>query len=1390
MTVAGVALPAEREIGAEAVWRMRRIAVCAVLFAVAFLQQPGRLVADTKLDLVADPVRFLGRALNLWEPEGFAGQLQNQAYGYLFPIGPVFALADVLQVPGWAIQRLWWGIVLSTAFLGARALAARLGIGTPATQLLAGLAYALAPRMLSTVGPVSAEAWPMAVAPWILLPLVAVAAGAPVRRSALRSGVAVALAGGVNAVLSFAAALPALLYLLTRRMGGGGWRLLAWWCAAAALGTLWWVGPLFLLGAYSPPFLDYIESARNTTAPAWLAETLRGTDHWVGFLGPQLGATWQAGLDLATNPALVLDTVIVAGLGLAGLAMRSMPERRWLCAVFLTGLLAVTFGHVGALDGPFAGTQRELLDGALAPLRNVHKFDPLIRLPLALGLAHVLSRIAWGRLAAERRLTGLTVKAVALVAVLGMAGPALAGRLAPSGSYDALPDHWQQAAAWLDANASGRALLAPGSRFGTYTWGTSHDEPLQPLTTADWEVRNAIPLVQPGHIRFLDAIEQRFASGRAAPGLASYLRRGGVEFVVVRNDLDVAAGQVTRPALVRSVLERAPGLERVADFGRIAPQPPAPGTVVDARLQQETPAVEIWRVTGPAPATVSLVPLDQVSRVSGGPESLLDLADNDLLLARPSMLAGSDGAELADGPVIMTDGMRRREVDFGASLGNRSATLTPSDPLRLHRVQPDYLPFTGAEHLTVGTWHGAADVQVSSSRSDAGVLGGTDPAEQPAAAFDGDRATAWVAAPDDAVAPWLEIRSEQPRELPELTVDLLPASVRSLESLVVAVDQVTTTIPVTSARVRIQLPDAPWSTLRIELRTRAASALPLGIAEVSGLGVRHGLRVPDDAPADRATDVFSFTAADGHSDGCVPARGRIACLPALVRAGEDDQRIDRTFTVTRPGEFALSMRAAPRPGDDLAHRLAAATGRPIAATTSSVAVDTPVSSATAAVDGLVGTGWTADPDDDEPSIALRFRQRTLVSQLRLVTSPGLPASRPQQVTVTAGGETIHADLGSTGVIRFPQRAVDGLTITIPAQPRTASYDPTTGETRWLPWGLSEIEVPALGSRRADTGTPVVVPCGQGPAVAIDDTMYRTRVEATVGQLESLSELTVTPCGADGARVRLSRGEHRLVMNATSAWRPVAAGLRADTAVSGGSDVLPEPRVVRWGKASRALALNDRPAGSLLVITENANPGWRATLDGRPLRAVQVDGWQQGFAVPAGGAGLVELSFGPSEPYRVALFLGGVALLALLLLAFVLVYADGPARIVPARPRAVVKVVLVVAALTLLAGWPGALLGLAAVAARSLLARSALELPWAAAAGTCFTLAGCLLVLRPWGSPAGGYAADSVPAQLLCLLTVALVVAPAVPIRRGRAGVVPAAPPSGTAATPAERSQPG
>src|SRR3954447_25924326 len=66
--------------------RARLVTVCLGLLAFTLAQQPGRVVADTKLDLTVDPWGFLARALNMWEPRGFAGQVQNQAYGYLFPM--------------------------------------------------------------------------------------------------------------------------------------------------------------------------------------------------------------------------------------------------------------------------------------------------------------------------------------------------------------------------------------------------------------------------------------------------------------------------------------------------------------------------------------------------------------------------------------------------------------------------------------------------------------------------------------------------------------------------------------------------------------------------------------------------------------------------------------------------------------------------------------------------------------------------------------------------------------------------------------------------------------------------------------------------------------------------------------------------------------------------------------------------------------------------------------------------------------------------------------------------------------------------------------------------------------------------------------------------------
>ncbi|HEY5246982.1 MAG TPA: alpha-(1-_3)-arabinofuranosyltransferase family protein, partial [Dermatophilaceae bacterium] len=218
------------------VWRFRVVVICIALSALCFLQSPGLIVPDTKLDLTANPGGFLLRALHLWDPHGAFGQLQNQAYGYLLPMGPFHWALSSVGVPAWIIQRLWWSLILGVAFVGVWRLARALGIGGSWAQLAVALLYAVSPRMLSEVSITSVEVWPMAMAPWVLLPLVI-----PSPRSWLwrisRSALAFALVGGVNAVATGAVLILPALWFLTRR-----------WDRRTAVAGVGWLG---LVGAVS-----------------------------------------------------------------------------------------------------------------------------------------------------------------------------------------------------------------------------------------------------------------------------------------------------------------------------------------------------------------------------------------------------------------------------------------------------------------------------------------------------------------------------------------------------------------------------------------------------------------------------------------------------------------------------------------------------------------------------------------------------------------------------------------------------------------------------------------------------------------------------------------------------------------------------------------------------------------------------------------------------------------------------------------------------------------------------------------------------------------------------------------------------------------------------------
>ncbi|HVN51827.1 MAG TPA: alpha-(1-_3)-arabinofuranosyltransferase family protein, partial [Acidimicrobiales bacterium] len=110
------------------------VATALITFEV-FLQYPGLIVHDTRLDINLDPVTFIQRTWNLWEPFADMGRIQNQAVGYLFPMGPYFVIGHFLHVPTWIIERSWVALILAVALWGAARLADELDIGTPLTRV-------------------------------------------------------------------------------------------------------------------------------------------------------------------------------------------------------------------------------------------------------------------------------------------------------------------------------------------------------------------------------------------------------------------------------------------------------------------------------------------------------------------------------------------------------------------------------------------------------------------------------------------------------------------------------------------------------------------------------------------------------------------------------------------------------------------------------------------------------------------------------------------------------------------------------------------------------------------------------------------------------------------------------------------------------------------------------------------------------------------------------------------------------------------------------------------------------------------------------------------------------------------------------------------------------
>jgi arabinofuranan 3-O-arabinosyltransferase len=1260
-------MPDGAERAARNVWRLRHVTACAALAALAFLQAPGLTVLDTKVDLTVDPVSWLARSLHLWYPASGFGQVQNQAYGYLWPIGPFFAAGSFVGLPAWAVQRLWWALLLCLAYTGLVRLASRLGIGTPTSRLIAGVAFALSPRILTELGTISIEAWPMALAPWVLVPLIGLARGHPIRRGVALSAIAVACAGGVNATAVLAVVPLALLWLAFLRPLRRRLQALTTWCLVTAMATAWWVVPLLVLGRYSPRFLDYIETARTTTRVTDLVTVVRGTSHWLTFLSSPYGPMLPAGFDLATRLWLIAATLVVAGLGIVGLARAGLPHRRFLVTGLLVGLALVGMGHVTVLDGGLAAMVRDFLDGAGAPLRNVHKFDVVLRIPLVLGLAHLLGTLERASAVAGKgwhspRLRLVGVGAAALAGLVGVASPAFAGALPTQGSYPEVPAYWYQAGAWLDGHTGhDHVLVLPGARFPYYTWGRPSDEVIQALTGASWAVRSDIPLTPPATIRFLDSVQSVLDTGNGSAGLADVLARSGVRYVLIRSDLDYGRSATTRPILVRQALARSAGLESVASFGPMLGESHG---LADSGLNTPVRALEVFEVKRPVEQVVAYDG-GSVTTVVGGPEALLPLAAAGQLPDGPTVLAGDSRPGLFTGPVAITDSLRRREIAFGLSRDSASATLTADEPFGIDGPAHDYLPSWAATQQTVATYGGGiTDVSASSSWAQVEPLIGSRPEHLPFAAVDGDPNTSWRTSPGvPPIGQWLEVTLAAPTTVTKVQVnfdgeaDFLPTKV----TVSAGIEEVTSDVDGSS--VTVTLP-GQHATRRIRVTVEDASIVRFGAGSIGineftvdapGLAPYRTLVVPSVPTTVQPASVVLEAAPTSPS--CVFADGLVRCAAGLRRGSEDGDRLDRTVTLPASGIYTANLTARPRPGFELSQLLdqvvaaAAPLGLLPSVSASSTGIADPARRPGSILDGNSATAWSPAAGDHNPWLRLNwFNQRT-VTGMRLTTDAGVAATPVKTVTVVGDDGLRNGRLNDDGMVTFdPPLHTDELTIVFPETAPTASFDPYYNGYELLPVAVGEVRVlPDPENHAWDSDRSVVLACGSGPTLHLGDQTIRTALTVTGRDLLELREVPAQPCDSEPS-VSLPAGSTRLTATGTDLADPVRLALNPKGAVRAAAAT--PVTVGQWSSVERHLTLPAHAGDRVLAVRENINAGWRATAGGQVLQPITVDGWQQGWLVPAGYAGEVVLRFTPDQPYRAGL-VGGAGSLALVVLLAVL-----------------------------------------------------------------------------------------------------------------------------------------
>jgi hypothetical protein len=1161
--------------------------LAAVCYIPLFLSRSGQVAADTKAYLYLDPSRLTASAASMWDPSTGLGTVTHQNIGYLFPMGPYYALIHGLGIPMWVGQRIWMGSLMFAAGMGVAYCARRLGL-EGVGRAVAAFAYTLTPYTIDYLDRTSAILMPWSGLGW-MIGFTALAARTGRWRYPAGFALVVALVGGVNATSILLVLLGPAWWLAhaawvsreipPRRAAVAGLRI----GALSALVSLWWAAGLWAESAYGINVLRVTETIPTVSHTSSASEVLRGLGYWY-FYGwdkvqpwtlpavAYMRSLWLLALSLAVP-------VIAIGLGLV---------TRWRYRSFALGLVGLgTVIAVGAYpyDRPswWGSLIKDLSAGSTLALagRSVDRVVPLVVLGLALLMGMGVASI-------ELRSPG--IGAIAGVACLGLVAadlpPLWSGNMIASNLSrpSALPSYWTAATSYLNSlDPNTRVLGLPGEDFAAYAWGVTEDPIAAGLLTRGYVQRQVVPSGTPAAANLLQALDEPIQEGTLdTSALAPLARLMSVGQVLLQSDLQYERYHLPLPQALWLEMNPPPsGLTGPTTFGNpnVAPTIRYP-LDSEARLGLPTgtpnpPALAAYDVSNPRPLIRTESP-GQTLLLAGDGRGVVEAAGAGLLDGNPAILYAATAshdptvlarAEQGQPTVVLTDTNALAVQTWGSLRDNVGEVQQPGvSPLAQN--PSDYsvamFPREGTSDQTVAEVSGIASVAATNYGDSLAFT----PEDRPVNAVDGNPDTAWTfgaRAPVGGTRLRINLRGPVTTDHIDLVQYQGLRSKRRIISVTLLFDgSQPVTVPVTKASVTRRgqtVRFSPRTFSRFDVVVNGATGgsdknydgLPaVGFDEIGIPGVSaasESLQLPTDilsalGPASLANplDILlqRIRGIEPPRHDPEPNMSRTFDLPttrtftvsgtAEINYGDSDYLVNQLIGLTPQGPLPKPTPAgAPGPAE-------------VVAANSSTRLDGDRSArANAAVDGDPSTSWIAETGPQAGEWLQFFLNKPVTfDHLDLQEVNDGRHSLPTRITITAGGaaRTVAVPApavgtgrpqGSTSAVRVNFAALTGTSIkvTIDSVEEVKAldyYSEFAGIKDILPVGIAELGIPGLVQPPAPAFIPAT--CQRG-LLTIDGKPVDVEITGSTGTALAGGQLALKACGNSTRGVTLTEGTHVL-----------------------------------------------------------------------------------------------------------------------------------------------------------------------------------------------------------------------------------------------------------------------